>query len=93
MLEERTTFNRKLLTLVLPIAFQQLVLALVSTSDAVMLGFLNQDSLSAVSLAGQIQFVYSLFLSGISTGLSIFTAQYWGIQDKKSIEIVLGIAL
>lgn len=93
MLEERTTFNRKLLTLVLPIAFQQLVLALVSTSDAVMLGFLNQDSLSAVSLAGQIQFVYSLFLSGISTGLSIFTAQYWGIQDKKSIEKVLGIAL
>ena len=93
MLEERATFNRKLLTLVLPIAFQQLVLALVSTSDAVMLGFLNQDSLSAVSLAGQIQFVYSLFLSGISTGLSIFTAQYWGIQDKKSIEKVLGIAL
>ncbi len=93
MLEERATFNRKLLTLVLPIAFQQLVLALVSTSDAVMLGFLNQDSLSAVSLAGQIQFVYNLFLSGISTGLSIFTAQYWGIQDKKSIEKVLGIAL
>lgn len=93
MLNEKATFNRKLLTLVLPIAFQQLVLALVSTSDAVMLGFLNQDSLSAVSLAGQIQFVYSLFLSGISTGLSIFTAQYWGIQDKKSIEKVLGIAL
>lgn len=93
MQDGKVSFNKKLLTLILPIALQQLVLALVSTSDALMLGFLNQDSLSAVSLAGQIQFVYSLFLSGISTGLSIFTAQYWGIDDKKSIEKVLGIAL
>ena len=79
MIDGKVNFNKKLLTLVLPIAFQQLVLALVSTSDAVMLGFLNQDSLSAVSLAGQIQFVYNLFLGGISTGVNIFTAQYWGI--------------
>ena len=93
MIDGKVNFNKKLLTLVLPIAFQQLVLALVSTSDAVMLGFLNQDSLSAVSLAGQIQFVYNLFLGGISTGVNIFTAQYWGIEDKKSIEKIVGIAL
>ena len=42
---------RKLLSLVLPIAFQQFMLAAVSASDALMLGFVNQDSLSAVSLA------------------------------------------
>lgn len=93
MQEDKCVFNKKLLTLVLPIAFQQLVLALVSTSDALMLGFLNQESLSAVSLAGQVQFVYSLFLGGISTGLNIFTAQYWGIKDIKSIEKIMGIAL
>lgn len=93
MQEDKYVFNKKLLTLVLPIAFQQLVMALVSTSDALMLGFLNQDSLSAVSLAGQVQFVYSLFLGGISTGLNIFTAQYWGIKDINSIEKIMGIAL
>ncbi len=93
MKDKNISFNRKLLTIVLPIAFQQLVLALVSTSDALMLGILSQDSLSAVSLAGQIQFIYNLFISGISTGTSIFVAQYWGIEDKKSIEKIIGIAL
>ena len=45
-------FTRKLISLVMPIAFQQFMLALVSASDALMLGVISQDSLSAVSLAG-----------------------------------------
>ena len=45
---ENTVFYRKLLSFVLPIAFQQFMLAAVSASDALMLGFVNQDSLSAV---------------------------------------------
>lgn len=54
-------FSKKLITLVLPIAFQQFMLALVSASDALMLGMLRQDALSAVSLAGQLTFVENLF--------------------------------
>ena len=50
-------FYQKLFELVLPIAFQQFMLTAVSASDALMLGFVSQDSLSAVSLAGQITFV------------------------------------
>ena len=45
-------FYRKLTTLIFPIAFQNFMMAAVSASDALMLGVLNQDSLSAVSLAG-----------------------------------------
>ena len=37
-------FVKKLLTLVMPIAFQQFMLALVSASDAIMLGVLTQDA-------------------------------------------------
>ncbi|MFR4198238.1 MAG: MATE family efflux transporter [Ruminococcus sp.] len=79
--------------LMIPISLQQLMLALVNASDAFMLGFLSQDALSAVSLAGQIQFVYSLFLFAITAGVSIFAAQYWGIQDRDSVEKTLGIGL
>ena len=46
----------------MPIAFQQFMLALVSASDALMLGVISQDSLSAVSLAGQITFIHNLLL-------------------------------
>ncbi len=71
-------FSKKLITLLFPIAFQQFMLALVSASDAVMLGMLNQNALSAVSLAGQVTFVENLFFAAVTIGLSMFAAQYWG---------------
>ena len=62
-------FTRKLISLVMPIAFQQFMLALVSASDALMLGVISQDSLSAVSLAGQITFIHNLLLEAMTIGL------------------------
>ena len=55
-------FYQKLKLLVLPIAIQNFMLALVSATDAIMLGWIDQTSLSAVSLAGQVQFVLNLFI-------------------------------
>ncbi len=74
-------FRQKLLALVLPITIQQFMLALVSASDAVMLGLVDQDSLSAVSLAAQIAFIESLFLMAMTIGQSILVAQYYGKKD------------
>ena len=82
-------FTKKLLTLVLPIAFQQFMLALVSASDALMLGVLSQDFLSAVSLASQITFVENLFLATMTIGLSMFAAQYWGKKIKQQLNKLL----
>ena len=83
---KHTAFYHRLCSLVLPIAFQQFMLAAVSASDALMLGFVNQDSLSAVSLAGQITFVFNLFMGGLTMGTSILAAQYYGRGDMNSIE-------
>ncbi len=84
---------QQMLKLVVPIAIQQFMLALVSATDAIMLGFVNQESLSAVSLAGQIQFILNLFISGIAAGCGIIIAQYWGKKDIASIEKVMPVAL
>lgn len=86
-------FYKNLFVLVLPIAFQNLMSALVSASDALMLGLVNQDSLSAVSLATQVQFVLSLFWAALTIGTTILAAQYWGRGDRESVEKVLAIAL
>ena len=83
-------FYRKLLSLVLPIAFQQFMLAAVSASDALMLGVISQDALSAVSLAGQITFVFNLFMGGLTMGASILAAQYYGKGDRETIEKIFG---
>lgn len=81
------------MTLVFPIAFQQFMLALVSASDAMMLGMLAQDSLSAVSLASQIAFVENLFLAAMTIGLSMLAAQYWGKQDRAAVERLFAYVL
>lgn len=90
---DRRIFRKKLMTLVLPIAFQQFMLAVVSASDALMVGTIEQDLLSAVSLASQLTFVYNLFLAALTIGTSMFAAQYWGKGDRTSIEKTLAIAL
>lgn len=84
---------QQMLHLVVPITIQQFMLALVSATDALMLGFVDQTSLSAVSLAGQVQFVLNLFVAGIAAGCGIMIAQYWGKRDTASIEKVMPVAL
>ncbi len=93
MAREKSNFTKKLIRLVLPIAFQQFMLALVSASDALMLGMLSQDALSAVSLAGQITFVENLFLTAMTIGLSMFAAQYWGKGDIPNVERIFAYVL
>lgn len=90
---DRREFRRKLTSLILPITFQQFMLAVVSASDALMVGVIGQDLLSAVSLASQITFVYNLFLMAMTIGTSMFAAQYWGKGDKDAVERILGIVL
>ncbi|MCM1135260.1 MAG: MATE family efflux transporter [Clostridium sp.] len=91
--KDKDEFYGKLVSLVFPIAFQQFMLSLVSASDAVMLGRLNQDSLSAVSLAGQVAFVFNLFLAALTIGASMFAAQYWGKGDRDTVEKILAFVL
>lgn len=91
--KESDDFTKKLLTLVFPIAFQQFMLALVSASDALMLGMLTQDSLSTVSLASQVTFVENLFLMAMAIGLSMFAAQYWGKGDKGAVERIFAYVM
>ena len=84
--QEQPSFYRRLFELVLPMAAQNLMNALLSASDALMLGLLDQSSLSAVSLAAQVQFVFSLFMDAAIIGTTILSAQYWGKGDTRSVE-------
>ena len=93
MTDMKETFSKKLMTLVFPIAFQQFMLSLVSASDALMLGQLSQDALSAVSLASQIAFVENLFLAAMTIGLSMLAAQYWGKKDSDQVERIFAFVL
>lgn len=90
---EKRQFNRTLFAMVLPIAFQNLMTALVSASDAVMLGFLEQEALSAVSLAGQVTFVFNLCVTVLVQGTTMLAAQYWGKGERDTVEQILALAI
>lgn len=92
-MQEKKQFYKKLAVLVLPIAVQNLMTALVSASDALMLGFSDQSLLSAVSLATQVQFVLNLFYAALTIGSTVLAAQYWGKGDFRSVEKILAAAL
>ena len=90
---QKRAFYHTLSAMVIPIAFQNLMTALVSASDAVMLGFLEQEALSAVSLAGQVTFVFNLCVTVLVQGTTMLAAQYWGKGERDTVERILALAM
>lgn len=86
-------FYKELSELMIPIAFQNLMLAAVSAGDSAMLGFVDQNAMAAVSQAANVQFIENLFLGGIVCGTTILTAQYWGKKDRDMVERIFGLSL
>ena len=86
-------FFRAMLALAVPVAFQQLISAGLNMIDILMVGQLGETSVAALGLANQIFFLLILFLFGVTSGMAIFTAQFWGKGDTEQIRHVLGICL
>ena len=87
------TFYKQLLLLAFPIALQSLMLAAVAAGDALMLGRIAQDEMTAVSLATQIQFVQNMFLLAITGAGTILGAQYWGKGDRLTVQDLFNLML
>ncbi len=86
-------FTKKLLRIALPISFQYLMLAAVAAADALMLGHFNQNSMAAVSLASQVQFIQNMFIAAVISIEGILGAQYWGKKDGESLNKIFAIAI
>ena len=86
-------FYRQIFRLVLPIIIQNLLSAAVSSADVVMLNYVGQSSISAVSLASQYASVLFMVFYGLGTGATMLCAQYYGKGDMLAIQVVEGIAM
>lgn len=86
-------FYSKLTKLTVPIALQSLMLSLVAAADALMLGSVEQNSMAAVSLATQIQFIQNMILYAVASAGSILGAQYWGKKDQRTVKDIFAIIL
>ena len=90
---DNRAFYTRLRKLATPISFQSLMLASVAAADALMLGGVAQNEMTAVSLATQIQFVQTMFLSAAIAAASILGSQYWGKGDRETVRSVFHIML
>ena len=80
------------------IAMQNLITFAVNLADNIMIGGYSQNALSGVALVNQVQFLLSMIVGGVSNGIAVLGAQYWGkkqidpIRRVTSIGMVLGLA-
>lgn len=86
-------FLSRLVRLGLPIMLQNLFLALGNSVTILMTGKLGDIPIAAAGLSNQLYFILSLVQFGISSGASIFTAQFWGNRNRESVLKTLGVSL
>ena len=92
MTTEDKRFYGNVMRLVMPMALQNLINVGVTSTDVIMLGRVGETALSGVSLANQVYFILSLIFFGLTSGACVLTAQYWGKQDTRTIEKVMGMS-
>lgn len=87
------TFLKMLLTIGSPILLQEVLHQGVNMLDTMMIGrSMDEYHVTAVGLAGQIFFLFILFTFGVLSASSVFSGQYNGAGDIKSIRKIMGLA-
>lgn len=86
-------FYTSLFKIALPIIAQNMLMNLVNMLDTIMIGQLGKNEIAATGLGNQVFFLLNMVLFGVSSGGSIFIAQYYGKKDFKSIKRTLGIVM
>ena len=71
-------FRGQMFRLLIPIVIQNLLSAAVSSADVVMLNYVGQSSISAVSLAANYASVLGMVYYGLGTGATLLCALSFG---------------
>ena len=74
------------LSLAVPIMLQSLIQSLVSLVDNFMVSGLGDISMSGVNVAGQVMFVFFVYLNAICMAGGIFMTQYFGAKDADGMK-------
>jgi len=78
-------FYKLVILLIVPMIIQQGITNFVSLLDNVMVGSLGTEPMSGVAIVNQLIFIFNLTLFGGLSGISIFGAQFYGMNDNKGM--------
>ena len=86
-------FYKSFAGLTASIALQNLLTYSVNLADNIMIGRYSQNALSGVSLCNQYQFFLQMLVVGVSEGIVVLGARYWGKKELKPIPSIIGCGL
>ena len=87
-MKKDNSIYRKALQLAVPMMIQSGITNAVGLVDNLMVGRLGTESMTAVSIAGQLIFVFNLAVFGALSGPGIYGAQYYGQGNDEGVKNV-----
>lgn len=78
-------FYKMVCVMALPMIIQNFITNFVSFLDNIMVGRVGTEQMSGVAIVGNMIFIFNLALFGGFSGAGIFSAQYYGKGDHKSV--------
>ena len=95
MKKERISWNvffQAVVTIALPIAFQNFLSTTASMVDTIMIGSMGELSVAAVGICSQISSLFFSCYFGFAGGALLFFSQYWGAKNEKGINRTFGLS-
>lgn len=80
-----------MITIALPIAFQNLLTTTASMVDTIMIGGQGERYVAAVGICSQIGSLFFSCYWGLASSSILFFSQYWGAKDEKGINKTFGL--
>ena len=87
------SFWLSLLSLAIPMAFQDLIKNGLNLVDNIMVGKASEMYLAAINLANQPFILFSTIISGLASGGTVLISQYYGKANFKAINKIISITL
>lgn len=85
---------KQLILFSLPVLISNIIQSLYSTVDMLIVGqYANEIAMSGVNIGGQVSFIITNMVFGLSVGATVLVGQYKGANDRKSMHEVIATLL
>ena len=78
------TFYKSFFAMTVTMALQNIIVFGVNLADSIMMG---------VGICNNIQYFLMMAATGVSSGMTVIAARYWGRNDRKSIHLISAVGM
>lgn len=90
---KKQSFIKFFLKISIPVVAQQILANLLQICDTAMISTVGHQAISGVSVANKFFFIYSLVIFGLSNGVGLFIAQYYGAKEQQTYNQIFRFGL